>query len=105
MAALILVKRGLEWQASGGLFDWTLEYLIPRLSDKATAESLRTVVDNNLGSIWISDFPPATQDEIFHLFRSGLVAAAEQDLPDGPAKGAAIAHLQELVDLTHQDPA
>lgn len=105
MAALILVKPGLDWQSSGGLFDWTLEYLISRLSDKTTAGSLQTVVDNNLGSIWLSDFPKETQEEIFNLLRNGLVPAAEQDLPDGPAKGPAIAHLQELVDLTRQDPA
>ena len=105
MAALILVKPGVDWQASGGLFDWTLEYLISRLSDRATAASLQSVVDNNLGSIWISDFPKDTQDEIFHLLRDGLVSTAQNDLPDGPAKAPAIAHLQELVDLTHQDPA
>jgi hypothetical protein len=102
MAALIMVKPGLDWQASGGVFDWTLAFLIPRLSDKKTAEWLQTVVDNNLGSIWIPDFPNETQEEIFTILRDGLISAAEQELPEGPAKAPAIAHLQELVDLTNR---
>jgi hypothetical protein len=100
MASLIMVKRGEDWQSSGGLFDWTLEYLIPRLSDRTTADWLQEVVDNNLGSLWIPDLPEQTQREIFELLRSGLIDAAERELPDGPAKAPAIAHLQELVDLT-----
>jgi hypothetical protein len=75
------------------------------LSDETTAATLQTVVDNNLGPIWISNFPKGTQEEIFNLLRDGLVPAAELNLPDGQAKRPAIAHLQELVDLTHQDPA
>ena len=102
MAALIMVKPGLDWQASGGLFDWTLGFLIPRLSDKKAAEWLQTAVDNNLGSIWIPDFPKETQKEIFTILRDGLISAAEQELPEGPAKAPAIAHLQELVDLTNR---
>ena len=39
-----------DWQTSGGLFDWTLQWLVPRLSDDRTAELLRTVVDENLGN-------------------------------------------------------
>lgn len=100
MASLILVKPGLDWVASGGLFDFTLEFLIPRLSDEKAAESLRTVVDNNLGSVWLTEFPAATQSEIFALLQTGLIAEAQRALPDGPAKAAALDLLQELVDLT-----
>jgi hypothetical protein len=103
MAALIMVKPGLSWQSSGGLFDWTLEFLIPRLSDRKTAEWLQTVVDNNLGSIWIQDLPKETQEEIFTILRGGLVSTAEHDLPEGPAKAPAIAQLQELVSLTSRE--
>jgi hypothetical protein len=105
MAALIMVKPGLDWQSSGGLFDWILEFLIPRLSDRTTAEWLQTVVDNNLGSVWIPDLPEKTQEEILAILRDGVVSAAEQELPEGPAKASAIAHLQELVELTKRDPA
>ena len=104
MAALILVKPGLDWTASGALFDFTLEFLISRLSDKKAAESLRTVVENNLGSIWLTEFPPATQREIFELLRTELIPEAMRELPDSPAKAAALDLLQQLVDLTRQEP-
>jgi hypothetical protein len=73
------------------------------LSDKRTADWLQTVVDNNLGSIWITQFPEETQKQIFELLRTGLVPAAQRELPDGPAKAPALEHLQELVDLTYRD--
>lgn len=96
MAALIMVRPGRDWQSSGGLFEWTLEYLIPRVSDPSTAEWLRTVVDENLGNLWIPDLPSATQGEIVTLLRSGLLAAAERELPP-----AALDELRELVALTY----
>jgi hypothetical protein len=97
MAALIMVQPGRDWQSSGGLFDWTLEYLIPRLSDKEAADWLRTVVEQNLGSFWIPDLPPATQDEIYTLLRTDLLAAAKRELPD-----EALDQLQELINLTYE---
>lgn len=103
MASLILVRPGLDWVASGGLFDFTLEFLVTRLSDGKAAESLRTVVDNNLGSVWLTEFPEATQQEIFTLLRTGLIAEAERALPPSPAKAAALVQLRELVDLTYRD--
>jgi hypothetical protein len=96
MAALIMVRPGRDWQASGGLFDWTLEYLIPRLSDAATAEWLRTVVEENLGSLWIPDLPYPAQREIYELMRADLLRAAEKELP-----AAAVGELEELIALTY----
>jgi hypothetical protein len=96
MAALIMVRPGRDWQSSGGLFDWTLEYLIPRLSDEKVADWLQTVVTENLGSLWIPDLPSETQDEIYALLRTGLLPAAEQELPP-----PALAQLRELVALTY----
>lgn len=101
MAGLIVFRPGLDWTATGGLFDWTLEYLIPRLSDKEAAERLHEIVDNNLGSLWISDFSPQTQHEVVSHLRAGLIDAAEQELPDTDRKAEVIQHLQELVDLTY----
>ena len=100
MAALIMVRPGRDWQSTGGLFEWTLEYLIPRLDDSKTADWLRMVVAENLGSLWIPDLPDAGQEEIYALLRSGLVAAARDELPDGPDKGDALDQLRELVALT-----
>jgi hypothetical protein len=94
MAALIVVRPGADWQSSGGLFDWTLEYLIGHLSDNQTAGELRTVVDNNLGSLWIPDLPDASQQEIFALLRAdAFIEAAEREVP------AAVDHLRELAAL------
>jgi hypothetical protein len=104
VASLIVVKPGLAWLSSGGMFGFALRYLAPRLSDRRAADWLRTVVDHELGSVWVPDLPPATQGEIFTLLRRGLVSAAVRDLPDGPTKGPAVAHLQELVRLTYRDP-
>ncbi|MCY1137543.1 hypothetical protein OWR29_05985 [Actinoplanes sp. Pm04-4] len=100
MAALIMVRQGRDWQATGGLFEWTLEYLIPRLDDRKTADWLRMVVAENLGSLWLPDLPDAGRAQIFALLRSDLVAAARRELPEGPAKSDAIAQLGELVALT-----
>jgi hypothetical protein len=96
MAALIMVRPGRDWQSSGGLFDWTLEYLIPRLTDASTAEWLRTVVEENLGSLWIPDLPYPAQAEIYTLLRADLLRAAEAELP-----AAAVAELRELIALTY----
>ena len=105
MASLILVKPGLSWTSSGGLFDFTLEFLIPRLSDDKAAEALRTVVNNNLGSVWLTEFPPATQQEIFKLLRTELIPEANRVLPESPAKRPALDLLQQLADLTNAPPA
>jgi len=102
MAGLIALRPGVDWTATGGLFDWALEYLIARLSDREAADRLQEVVDNNLGSVWFNEFPAQTQHEIAELLRGGLVAAAEQELPDGEHKPAALRHLRDLVDLTQE---
>ena len=81
MAGLIVLKPGVDWTATGGLFDWTLEFLIPRLSDEEAVERLQEIVDNNLGSLWISEFSSATQQEILTHLRNGLTSAAERELP------------------------
>jgi len=96
MAALIMVRPDRDWQSSGGLFDWTLEYLIPRLADEKAAEWLRTIVEENLGMLWIPDLPDEVQAEIYDLLRSGVVAAAAHELPP-----TAVDQLRELVALTY----
>ncbi|XVU25956.1 hypothetical protein ACQPZJ_02545 [Actinoplanes sp. CA-054009] len=101
MAALIMVRPGFDWQSTGGLFEWTLEFLIPRIGDPKTADWLRMVVTENLGSLWIPDLPEEGQREIYALLRSSLVAAAQQELPDSPAKRDALAQLRDLVALTY----
>lgn len=100
MAALIMVREGRDWQSSAALFDWTLEYLIPRVTDEKTADWLRTVVDENLGNLWIPDLPAEAQEQICSLIQSGLLGAAERELPAGPDKPAALAQLHELVAMT-----
>ncbi|MEW1586061.1 hypothetical protein AB0283_11490 [Micromonospora vinacea] len=101
MAGLIVLKPGVDWTATGGLFDWTLEFLISRLSDRQAANHLQEIVDNNLGSLWIDDLPAAAQQEIVSHWRSGLVTAGQRQLPETEHKVDVIRHLQELVDATY----
>ncbi|PZG18362.1 hypothetical protein C1I95_13750 [Micromonospora craterilacus] len=101
MAGLIVLKPGVDWTATGGLFDWTLEFLISRLSDRQAAARLQEIVDNNLGSLWIDELPGPVQQEIVRHWRSGLVGAGEQQLPETEQKATVVRHLQELVDATY----
>ncbi|MEU7750480.1 hypothetical protein AB0B57_01835 [Micromonospora sp. NPDC049101] len=101
MAGLIVLKPGVDWTATGGLFDWTLEFVISRLSDRQTANHLQEIVDNNLGSLWIDELPAAAQQEIVSHLRNGLVTAGERQLPETEHKIAVIQHLQELVNATY----
>ncbi|WP_420118795.1 hypothetical protein [Micromonospora sp.] len=101
MAGLIVLKPGVDWSATGGLFDWTLEFLIARLSDRQVADQLQEVVDNNLGSVWVHELPPSAQTEIFDHWRRGLVEAGEEDLPENDHKTDVLRHLQNLVDATY----
>lgn len=101
MAGLIVVKPGVDWTATGGLFDWTLEFLISRLSDRRVANQLQEIVDNNLGSFWVADLPTAAQREVVGLWRDGLVSAGEGQLPETEHKADVIRLLQKLVDATY----
>ncbi|MFY1584491.1 hypothetical protein ACN267_08300 [Micromonospora sp. WMMD734] len=101
MAGLIVLKPGVDWTATGGLFDWTLEFLVARLSDRQVADQLREVVDNNLGSVWVHELPPAAQAEIVSHWRRDLVAAGNHELPESKDKPGVVRHLQELVDATY----
>jgi hypothetical protein len=99
MAGLLVFGPGNDWSASGGLFDWTLEYLMQNLSDQTAVARLREIVDNNLGSLWVSDFPPTVQQEIATKIEEGLVSAAERELPETAYKAEALDRLRALVDL------
>jgi hypothetical protein len=99
MAGLIVFEPGTDWSATGGLFDWTLEFLEPHLSDSGARARLREIVSENLGSLWIPEFRAEIQKEIGDALRADLVAAAERDLPPGDAKGAAVEQLRQLADL------
>ncbi|MEU9510202.1 hypothetical protein AB0D32_28425 [Micromonospora sp. NPDC048170] len=96
-----MLRPGVDWTATGGLFDWTVEFLIPRLSDRQAAEHLQEIVDNNLGSLWVADLPTTVQQEIVEHWRSGLIAAGRQQLPESQEKAAVLHHLQKLVDATY----
>jgi hypothetical protein len=99
VSSLIVLTPGNDWAISSGLFDWTLEYLIGYVSDDAVAERLQEIVDNNLGSLWISEFSSHAQKEIYRLLQEGIVAAGKQDLPDGDHKALTLRRLEELAGL------
>ncbi|NJC12660.1 hypothetical protein F4558_002486 [Micromonospora profundi] len=101
MAGIIVLRPGVDWTTTGGLFDWTLEFVIPRLADRRAAEHLQEIVDNNLGSLWVEELPASAQREIVDQWRSGLVAAGQQQLPETEQKASVLRHLQELVEATY----
>ena len=100
MSGFMIVDKGVNWSASGGVFDWTLEFLGSKVSDAETVEYLADVKDN-VQMLALPDFPPPVRNELVAIIRNDLVAAAERDLPEGEAKPFALAALQELVDLTY----
>jgi hypothetical protein len=99
MAGLVVMRPGADWTATGGLFDWVLEFLIDRVSDPDAVERLREVLDNNLGSLWVPDFAEAAQREIIGRLAEELNGAAQRELPEGEHKAAAVHHLGELSSL------
>jgi hypothetical protein len=101
MAGLVVLEPGVDWTATGGLFDWTLEYLMGQLTDQEAISRLREIVDNNLGSLWVAEFQPETRQELLAALRNGLTAAGERELPASTGKEATIRQLQELADLAH----
>lgn len=105
MAGLIRISDDLDWSASGALFDWTLEFLIDRLEDEDVKLRLQEVVDNNLGSLWLSDFDEPTRRSIVDLLRKDLIPAAQRDLPAGDRKHQAVEQLRELAALAEQVPS
>ncbi|ADL46590.1 hypothetical protein AB0N38_19835 [Micromonospora aurantiaca] len=104
MAGLIVLRPGIDWTATGGLFDWTLEFLVSRLSDRRAAEHLQEIIENNLGSFWLQDLSPEAQREVVAHWRTGLVAAGEEHLPETNQKPDVVAHLRELVAATYRLP-
>lgn len=105
MAGLVVLRPGVDWTATGGLFNWTVEFLIARLTDRDAAAHLQEIVDNNLGSFRLDDLSPEAQREVVAHLREGLVTAGEQHLPETAQKSVVVAHLRELVAATHSLPA
>lgn len=99
MAGLILLESGVDWIAPGGLFSWVLEFIMSRVADRATIEHLREILDNNLGSFWLTELPVDAQRQVIAALRDVLVEAARRELPESGHKAAALDHLHELADL------
>ena len=102
MAGLLMVRPGAGWTVGGGLFDWTLEFLIERLTDPEAVTLLREIVDADLGSFWLSELSPEARGEVLALLRDQLVEAGEKELPAGDRKPDVIRRLRELADMARE---
>lgn len=102
MADIVVLRPGVDWTATGGLFDWTLEFLIARLSNRDASAHLQEIIDNNLRSFWLEDLSPEAQREVVNHLRAGLNAAGERYLPETAHKPEVLAHLRELVAATYR---
>ncbi|RBJ09321.1 hypothetical protein DRA43_04705 [Micromonospora provocatoris] len=104
MAGLVVLRPGVDWTTTGALFDWTLEFLIARLSNRHAAAQLQEIVDNSLGSFWLENLAPSAQREVVNHLRADLVTAGERHLPETDHKPDVVAHLRELVAATYRLP-
>ena len=101
MSGFMIVKKGVNWSTTGGLFDWTMEFLESRLSDVKTARYLRGLVEDNVQMLALPDLPSQTRQEIVTVIQNELVAAGEREIPNGDGKPFALNALRELVALTY----
>ncbi|MEV0901748.1 hypothetical protein [Actinoplanes sp. NPDC049802] len=102
MAGLLVLRPDLDWNVSGGLFYWTVEFLADRMSDPEAAAYLREISDENLGSLWLSELSPSARAEAVELLRDHLVDAADRELPGGKGKTAVLGLLRELADMARR---
>jgi hypothetical protein len=99
VAALILLDDDAEWQSTGGMVDFVLEFLIERIDDPGAVQRMREIVDNNLGSLWLTEFPPAARTAALEHLSRDLVPVAERDLPASDRRDDALAAFRALADL------
>jgi hypothetical protein len=95
----ILLSDEYIWSASAGLFEMVVEALVERVSDVATREQLRGVVDYQIGAVNVADLPAAGRDEVLRVLRGDIVDAVEADprlTPDQPSRRLAIGHVKVL---------
>jgi len=96
MAALIRLDENIDWQTSGALFDWVLEFLAEKIDDAQAQARFHEVIDNNLGSVWLEEFELPVRQDILHALSADLVEAGERSLPDGDRKEDAVEQLRAL---------
>ncbi|GGN58994.1 hypothetical protein GCM10010112_13380 [Actinoplanes lobatus] len=77
MAALLVLGPGIDWPTCGGLFDWTLDFLVARISDPAAIARLREVIDNSPGSVDLTEFSLAARVEVRAQLRDNLVPSGD----------------------------
>ena len=112
MADSILLSDEYSWTASFGVFNWVLEFLAGRVTDVATQDQLRHVVDKHIGVVDVRQLSEQGRQQIMRALREDLVDAAESSTEfDQPeiARRLTIGHIKVLKlmadDLARGDPA
>lgn len=100
MAGTIEVRAATLWSAASWLFDWVLNDLSTTVNDKATIETIREVVRENLGWLGIKDLPEKGRTEVLKVLCQSLPDHADRKLPaDLLNRDGVLSHLRELSEL------
>ena len=100
MAGTIELGDSSRWDVPSWAFNFVLDYLVRRLDGEPIAQELREVDEENVGFLNIGEFGPTVRIQVLSLLRDGLVADAEQRVPeDLPGRAGGIDRLKELADL------
>ena len=77
MAKSFVLSDEYNWSASFGLFEVVAEFLLENVTDRATADRIREVVEHNLPGVDLRDLPPAGREQVLAAFRERLVPMIE----------------------------
>ncbi|WP_258724661.1 hypothetical protein [Cellulomonas sp. NS3] len=98
MAGIVFVSGSSHWDVSSSVFCWAVDTLADRVASADLVERLRTISDDNLGSLRLSELTPEQRSELVaHI--GALPRVADETLPPSPERHVVVAQLQELADL------
>jgi hypothetical protein len=89
---MVFPAAGLSWGMSSGIFYWVIDTLADQVIDPALAARLREISEYNLGSLNVTSFSQAHQQELAAAIRS-LPGIARRGLPGSQGHDAVVAQI------------